>query len=45
MFPDTNTLPVTNNGPVLISTVPYKVCTSLAASPNWLLPLESAEGL
>ena len=26
--------PVTNNGPVLISTVPNSVCTSLLASPN-----------
>ena len=33
--------PVTNRGPVLISTVPNSVCTSLDASPNMFEPDEN----
>ena len=39
MLPLTFTLPLTFNGPVLISTVPHNVWVSAAESPNWFEPV------
>jgi hypothetical protein len=38
--PDVLKLPVISNGPFGNTTVPYNVCVSFDASPNWFDPLE-----